>query len=223
MSRIRVMGALLIGAGILVGCGTSGPKASTEMPIDPQTAAALQRSWESTHPGSKAGVVDAVLPARRYVSVSGLPLDEIQKGTVVSVLDQRQRVVVSGVVEDKRNGRLQVNYEPVPPGERDPRIGDLAVWFPGGQAAPPESVQPSAGQSAEVPMTQPADNMPRENPPTGAPATQPAENPAPTTQPAPASPTGNAPANANEPANANGNAGNPGTPGATSQQPDLNK
>jgi hypothetical protein len=193
------------------------------MANDQQTAAGLQRSWESMHPGSHAGVVDAVLPARRLASIGNLPTNQIQEGTVISILDDRQHSLVSGVVVARHGNDVHIRYEALPAGERDPRIGDLAVWFPGGQAVPPESVQPGAGQSAEIPMTQPAESMPRENPPTGAPATQPTENPAPTTQPAPASPTGNAPANANEPANANGNAGNPGTPGGASQQPDLNK
>lgn len=238
MSRIRVMGALLVGAGFLVGCNagnSSGPKGSAQMANDQQTAAGLQRSWESTHPGSHAGVVDAVLPARRLASISNLPTNQIQEGTVISILDDRQHSLVSGVVVARHGSDVHIRYDALSGGERDPRIGDLAVWFPGGQAMPPESVQPGAGQSAEVPMTQPADNMPRENPATNAPpannppdstvpTTQPTENPAaPTTQPAPAGPTGNAPANANEPANANGNAGNSGTPGGASQQPDLNK
>lgn len=229
MFRIRAVGALLMSAGVLVGCGTSGPKASTEMPTDQQTAAALQRSWESTHPGSKAGVVDAVLPARRYVSVAGLPLDEIQKDTVVSILDQRQRIIVSGVVIDKQSGRLQVNYEAVPGGERDPRIGDLVVWFPSGQAVPPEPVQPGANPSAEVPATQPAENMPRENPATQPANIPPVENPPPATQPAgnPAAPAtqpaGGTTSNANEPANASGTTGNTGTTGANQQVPDVNK
>ena len=219
MFRIRAVGALLMSAGVLVGCGTSGPKASTEMPTDQQTAAALRRSWESSHPGSRVGVVDEILPARRYVSVAGLPLDEIQKGTVVSVLDQRQRIIVSGVVIDKLSGRLQVNYEPVSAGERDPRIGDLVVWFPGEPAVVPEAVQ-GTPNPAEIPATQPADNMPRENPATNPPPANnpPAESPAPATQPA-----SGAASNANEPANASGTNGNTGTTGANQQVPDVNK
>lgn len=233
MFRIRAVGALLMGAGILVGCGnTSGPKASTEMPTDQQTAAGLQRSWESTHPGSRAGVVDAVLPARRLASVSNLPINEIPDGTVISILDQQQHTLVSGVVVAHRGGDVHIRYEALGPGERDPRAGDLAVWFPGGPAVAPEAVQPGANPSPEIPATQPADNMPRENPATNAPPANnpPAESPAPTTQPTgnPAAPatqpaSGGAASNANEPANASGTTGNTGTTGANQQSTDLNK
>jgi hypothetical protein len=234
MFRIELAGALLLGATVLVGCGNmSGPKASTEMSTDQQTAAALQRSWESTHPGSKAGVVDAVLPARRLASVSNLPVNEIPDGTVISILDQRQHTLVSGVVVAHRGGDVHIRYEALASGERDPRMGDLAVWFPGGPAVLPESVQPGAVPSTEIPMTQPADNMPRENPATTAPPANnpPAESPAPATQPAaPATQPATEPAtggttstNPNEPANAAGTTGNTGTTGANQRSPDLNK
>lgn len=218
MSRIRVVGALLLGAGFLVGCNTgnvSGPRASAPIATDPQTAAGLQRSWEATHPGSRAGVVDAVLPARRLASVSNLPINEIPDGTVLSILDDRQNALVSGVVVAHHGSDVHIRYNALASGERDPRIGDLAVWFPGGPAVPPESVQP--GPPMEAPTTAPSQDL-------TVPATQPAENPAaPTTERTTGNPTSGGPANANEPANANGAAGNTGTSGGTAQPTDLNK
>src|SRR5947209_180379 len=75
MFSIRAVGVVLAGS-LLMGChsgNVSGPNASTQMPTDQQTAAGLLRSWEATHPGSHAGVVDAVLPARRLASVTDPP------------------------------------------------------------------------------------------------------------------------------------------------------
>ena len=219
----RAVAVMAMGA-CLVGCGSSngsGPRASAQMPTDQQTAAGLLRSWESTHPGSRAGVIDAVLPARRLISVADLPVNEVQEGTVISILDERQRALVSGVVVARHGNDVHIRYEALPAGERDPRVGDLAVWFPGGQAVPPESVEPGATtQPTGSPATQPADQMPRENPPTNAPATQPADTGAPVTQPAGA--TGGT-TTGTEPANAGGTSGNTGATGGTQPPADLNK
>jgi len=199
MFSIRAVGVVLAG-GLLLGChsgNVSGPNASAQMPTDQQIAAGLLRSWESTHPGSRAGVVDAVLPARRLASITDLPVNEIPDGTVITILDDRQQTLVSGVVVARRGSDLHMTYEALSGGQRDPRVGDLAVWFPGGQAVAPETMQPGA---TTQPVAAPADNMPRENPPANAPnttippATQPAsggDNAAPlTTQPSGNVPTG---------------------------------
>ena len=235
MFSIRVVGVALAG-GLLLGChsgNVSGPNASTSVPTDQQAAAGLLRSWESTHPGSHAGVIDAVLPARRLASIADLPVNEIPEGTVVTILDDRRQTLVSGVVVARKGSDVHIRYEPLAGGERDPRVGDLAVWFPGGEMVAPETMQPGTTQPAGAPP----ENMPATNPPAGtnppppppaAPATQPSDN---ATPPA-TQPTGTTGAAAATPDNASNTTGTTGNTGATTgntgattgnQQPEVNK
>lgn len=230
--------------GLLLGCQptpVTSPQASAPaMPSDEASRAQVAQSWRATHPGSEVGVVNAVLPARRLVSVAGLPLDQVQSGNVISILLDRQGgSTIEAVVVSKDRGFAQLAYQSPSAGQRDPQDGDLAVWFPGGPSIPPSSIQPTGeppmtepatGNVAIPPATQPANEtappMPTKEP--APPATEPA---APATQPAAASEGTGA---ATEPASGAGTAsqpaGNPGAqggtetpPAGTQEKPDLNK
>lgn len=228
MFSMRAAGGMVLAGGLLVGCHqpkVTNPTASALMPANEATAASLVESWQATHPGAHAGVVDAVLPARRMASVADLPANQITNGTVITILNNRQQTLVSGVVIAKSGGDVQIEYEPLAGGERDPQVGDLAVWFPGGPAVAPTMLPPGAGQPVQPPATEPAPGMPPENTTNPPPAAQPAETPAaPTTQPSGGAGATAAPSNGSEPAATGGGA----TPGTTAGNPptapaELNK
>lgn len=205
MFLFRAAGVVLMG--ILIG-GCQQPQAAQPPmagePTGEEAAAALAQSWRATHPGTEVGVVNAVLPARRELSVAGLPPDRVQSGNVVTILLNGQGTsTVEAVVIDKNRGPsgnqyVQLTYQPLGPGQRDPRLGDLAVWFPGGEslAMPPAETQPTM-QPETQPTTMPAE-PPRLPPATqestpsapaeAMPATQPTA--APESQPAATEPAG---------------------------------
>lgn len=233
MVFLRVAGWVAIG-GLLAGCqsGKQGPQAASAEPMGQQSAAQIEQSWRAANPGSQVGVVNAVLPARRMISVADLPYSDVKKGDVVTVLlDPRGNSTIEAVVVNKNSGYLQLAYRELQPGQRDPRLGDLAVWYPGGQAVPPRAVQPELAEpanrptneaAAPAPTTQPAARMENTQAPadnavpaahTARPTTQPArtgsdaggQGAPPTTQPSTNAPTP---------------AENPAPP---AKQPELNK
>lgn len=192
----RAAGLLLFG-GLIAGCQSgSQPRASAQgEPPGEQAGAALAQSWRASHPGTEVGIVNAVLPARHEAQVAGLPVNQMREGDVVSILLNGQGTsTISGRVFDKRYGYVQLDYDSPQAGQRDPRDGDLVVWFVGGAAVPPPPGEPTAAppttqetvtapmpettappttQEAAPPATQPAaapEQMPKENaaPPTGA-------------------------------------------------------
>jgi len=221
MFLFRAAGLVLI-AVLIAGCQqpqVAQPSTAME-PTSEQAAAALAQSWRATHPGTEVGVVNAVLPARRELSVAGLPADRVQPGNVITILLNGQGTsTVEGVVIDKNPGPsgtryVQLTYQPLGAAQRDPRLGDLAIWFPGGESVPPAPTQGPETQPTTMPVepvnlppaTQeaapaaPQEAMPPSTQPAAAPQTQPA---APETQPAatePASAAGGPPTTTETPA-----------------------
>ena len=216
MFLFRAAGLVLMA--ILIG-GCQQPQAAQPPMAEPtgeEAAAALAQSWRASHPGTEVGVVNAVLPARRELSVAGLPPDRVQAGNVVTILLNGQgSSTVEAVVIDKNRGPsgnqyVQLVYQPLGPSQRDPHLGDLAVWFPGGEsiAMQPAETQPTMQSETQPtampaepprlpPATQeaapaaPAEAMPPATQPTAAPETQPAAMPETqpaATEPAPAGP-----------------------------------
>lgn len=201
MFLIRAAGLVFM-ATLIGGC-QQPPAAQPPMaePTSEEAAAALAQSWRASHPGTEVGVVNAVLPARRELSVAGLPSDRVQPGNVVTILLNGQGTsTVEAVVIDKNRGPsgnqyVQLMYQPLGPSQRDPHLGDLAVWFPGGESIamqPPETqpttmpaeapnLPPATQEAAPAAPAAPAEAMPATQP-TAAPETQPAA--APETQPA---------------------------------------
>lgn len=157
----RAAGMIVAGS-LLAGCAGNArqtPKASAPLgSVDETQVNNLEQSWRAAHPGSLVGHVNAVDPSRRVLSVSGLPLDQVHAGDVISILQNGQaNDVISARVFGKANGYLQLDYGPLQPGQGQPRDGDLAVWFSAGltqneQAGAAAGVNP-ATQGAVSPET----------------------------------------------------------------------
>lgn len=187
-------GGVFAAAGCAHHAGT--PKASA--PITPapdeQTMAGLEQSYRQAHPDALIGHVNAVLPDRHVASIAGLPVDQIHRGDVVTILAGAQETGgIAARVYDKSQGYVQVDYGSVQAGQPDPRLGDLAVRFPGGAMVPASpSETGTTGVTVTPATTQPVTTPETTTPPPAAPpATAPAqpttETPAPVT-PAPATP-----------------------------------
>src|SRR5579884_550977 len=163
MFSIRSLG-VVVAAGLLVGCqqmhGT--PSASVNTSSSGQTVQGVRASFQAANPNSRVGVVNAVLPNRHLVSVADLPLNEIQEGDVLSILNEQGRDLVEGEVIKKTDKWVQVRYMDLPSGARDPRPGDLAAWIPGGPKVANVESQRGNAINPGAPVTQEA------NPPTGA-------------------------------------------------------
>jgi len=151
-------GAIVIGS-LLFGCSGSGsgsgPKASapagaTLSSSDQQTAAELQRTYRASHPGQQVGYVNAVDPARRIISVAGIPSDMVRPGAIMSVLTSGGGTV-QAVAYAHDYGYVQLRYEPLGPGQAAPSTGELAVWNPGGQVVIPEAIPPVGAPTTTAP------------------------------------------------------------------------
>lgn len=181
----RAAGVIVVGS-LMAGCAQQQretPKASAPVAsMDPAAVANLEQNWRETHPGSLVGHVNAVDPERHVLQVTGLPLDRIHEGDVISILLNGQgNSVVPARVYDKRDGFVQMDYGPVQPGQSVPREGDLAIWFSGG-LTPNEQAQVTSGLPTPAPATQPSGTIPEApatTPPPPAPITPPNETTAP--------------------------------------------
>lgn len=238
----RAAGAMVMGCLMAGGCmqheRQTPPASATIPPMDPAAVASLEQSWRETHPGSLVGHVNAVDPERHVLQVTGLPLDKVHDGDVISILLNGQaNSVVPAKVFDTRDGFVQMDYGPLQAGQSDPRDGDLAIWFSAG-LTPNEESATIAGVNTAPAATQPAGTTPEmpatTPPPAGTPTPPPAETPAspsngtaaPTTTPAAPAPTeSNPPAATPAPAPAPGaGAGTPPPPAPDNKVPaDLNK
>jgi hypothetical protein len=221
MAWKRAAGLVLAGGVFVAGCTHQAtPKASAPItPVaDEQTMAALEQSYHQAHPDALIGRVNAVLPDRHIASISGLPLDQIHRGDVVTILVGGQESGgVAARVYDTAAGYAQVDYGSIQAGQPDPRIGDLAVRFPGGVMVPP---RPSEGGAVSVsPTTQPG--APAETP-TAPPSTPPVTTPE-TTTPPPAPATTPAPAPGTQPGAATPTPGTTETPTAPAPAPEPEK
>jgi len=165
MFSIRAVAVLLAG-GLIVGCQTQShtPAASVAVqPVSEESIADLEQSWRASHPGTQIGHVNAVATDSRIVSATGLPLGDIRIGDVVTILlDTQGSSTVTATVFGKNSGFVQLDYGALRPGQGDPRIGDLVVWYPGGPVAP------AASDVAAPPVTPPAAPMPEPAPPAAA-------------------------------------------------------
>jgi len=171
VSRRTRAAALIVVGGLMAGCQhnrqqqqqqeqSSQPSASTLSPMDQQAAAQLQRTYRNSHPGSEVGVVNAALPDRHIISVTGIPLDRIQIGDVVNVMaGGANGGLVPAVVYSKSSGYVQLRYQPLSAGQTDPAAGNLAVWTPGGAVVPPEAIAPR-GDVTVPPAAPPPTTMP---------------------------------------------------------------
>jgi hypothetical protein len=162
--------------------------------MDPGAVAGLEQSWRESHPGSLIGHVNAVLSDRHVLSVTGLPLDQIHAGDVVSILlNGTGSSVVPARVYDKSSGFAQLEYGPLQAGQATPREGDLAIWYATGTSGSDQSMSAGASSGA-MPAAQPGATTP-EMPPAPAPATPTAPPPETTAPPATPAPTTPPPAN----------------------------
>jgi hypothetical protein len=193
----RAAGLILAGGVFaMAGCAhqAATPKASAPItpPPDEQTMAGLEQSYHQAHPDALIGHVNAVLADRHVASIAGLPLDQMHRGDVVTILAGGQESGgIAARVYDKADGFVQVDYGSVQAGQPDPRLGDLAVRFPGGAMVPASpSESGTTGVTVTPATTQPATTLETTTPPPPPPAAPPATVPAqPTTEtPAPATP-----------------------------------
>src|SRR5207302_7060421 len=167
-----------------LGCQHLPPWASTQVPPGSQTLQGVRASFQTANPNSRVGVVNAALPARHMVSVADLPLNEIQEGDVLSILNEQGRDLVEGEVIKKTDRWVQVRYLDLPPGSRDPRPGDLVAWVPGGPRVNPKETGTAINPAAPVPQDV-SPQPPATEPSPAQPAEPPAANPnAPETMPA---------------------------------------
>jgi hypothetical protein len=225
----KAAAGVIVAGTILAGCApkpADTPKASAAgQPMDEGAVSTLEQSWRASHPGSLIGHVNAVAPDRHILSVTGLPLDQIHEGDIVTILPNGQtNNVISAKVFGKENGFAQLEYS----GGAEPRQGDLAIWY---TAAANDEASTAAGTNAALPTTQPGatvPEMPAPAPTTPTPAptpTAPPETtPPPPTTPAPTPPAPTTPAPTPPPAPGNGTPTAPPTPPADNKLPsDLNK
>ena len=177
MLFLRTASVIVLGASIVLGAMLAGCQSMA-------ASQAAARKIQAANPGARVGVVDQVLPDKPWVSVQGLPADQIDPGMVVTIVDQRQNTLANGVVEGNQRARqgprVQVKYQPPGIARRDPKRGDLVVWFPQGkapaieQAGEQEIPQPTA-QEATQRMR--AHQMLESSPPISAPSSGPATQP----------------------------------------------
>jgi hypothetical protein len=192
MFSLRSLGVVVI-SGLLLGCQQtkSTPSASVGTSTGGQTLQGVRASFQAANPNSRVGVVNAVLPNRHLVSIADLPLNEIQEGDVLSILNEQGRDLVEGEVLKKTDRWVQVRYMDLPAGQRDPRPGDLAAWIPGGARVVTSESQrgnainpaaPARTDTAAPTGTEPqptgTEPQPAAPPPATEPAAQPTEPPA---------------------------------------------
>jgi hypothetical protein len=219
----RAAGVIVAGT-LLAGCAQhpkETPKASAIVPpMDESAVAGLEQSWRSAHPGSLVGHVNAVDPGRHVLSVTGLPMEQVHNGDVISILlDGQGNSVVPARVYDHRDGFVQMDYGPLQAGQGDPQQGNLAVWFSSGPTAADQAAP--AGVSTPMPTTQPGAAAPEMTAP---PAAPPPAAAVPQTTPLPAAPSAAAPppADASTPP-ATAPASTPAPPADNKLPSDLNK
>jgi hypothetical protein len=144
MFAARVMATVTLG-GLIAGCQQT-PKTPPPSSLNTSDTMALSQraaSYRAAHPGSEVGLVNAVLPERRIVSVEGLPVDRIKSGDVLTILGGNGKTPMEAVVYSQSSGYVQVRYEPLPAGQLDPMAGDLAVWYPARAGTPMSEVTPT--------------------------------------------------------------------------------
>src|SRR6185312_5497817 len=190
MFSVRAIGLLMVG-GLAVGCGSNThngpPQAAAQVESASQVnSGALERSWQAANPGSRVGQINAVLPARRWIQVTDLPRGEVNRGDVVTILlDPTGSSTVGAVVRAKEYGYVQLSYPPLQAGQRDPAVGDLAVWYPGGAGVPAGALQPgrpgvTMSPPANTTATMPPPRQPAMENPNPPAATPPATSAPPT-------------------------------------------
>ena len=64
-------------------------------------------SYRAAHPGSEVGLVNAVLPERRIVSVEGLPGQRIKNGDVLTILGGNGKTPIEAVVYAESSGFVE--------------------------------------------------------------------------------------------------------------------
>ena len=228
----KAAAGMIVAGTMLAGCAPKAadtPKASAAaQPMDEGAVANLEQSWRQAHPGSLIGHVNGVLPERHVLSVTGLPLDQIHEGDIVTILPNGQtNNVISAKVYSKENGFAQLEYRG---GATEPRQGDLAIWYAAGAN---DEASTAAGTNAAAPTTQPGvttpetptpvPTVPTPAPTTPAPTAPPETTPTPPTTPAPTTPT-TPPAPTPAPGNGTSTPTPPPTPPADNKLPsDLNK
>lgn len=194
VAAIGSVGVLLVGGMLVAGCQAHSqtPKAAAAAPPDESTVANLEQSYRSAHPDALIGHVNAVDPGRHILSVAGLPLDQIHRGDVVSVLvGGQENNPVTANVYDKSSGYVQMDYGQLQAGQPEPRIGDLAVRFLNGASVPPSAADltttggPPGTQPTTMPEMPAAPSTPPAAPPVTPPTTSPETTPPPAAPPAP--------------------------------------
>jgi len=188
-SRKTLVAALIVAGGLVAGChpkqsATPAASTSTLSSADQATIAQLQRNYRASHPGTEVGVVNAAIPERHVISVTGIPLDRIRVGDVVTIMSGGESGAVPAVVYAKADGYVQLRYQPLPAGQAPPSSGNLAVWSPGGAAVPPDAIAPPG--ETRAPLAPAGETLaPARSPaPMPPPATMPMTDVAPATRPA---------------------------------------
>lgn len=196
----RLVVAAMATTMLLAGC-QSTPKKTEAPPADTQMLNMVRQQISASDPGALVGRVIAVEPhGRPFAAVSDVPAEQFHDGDPITFVDSRREVLTHGFVRRVVDNTVHVEWLPpvtVPSGSttaspRAPRVGDLAVRYPGAVQQAPETT-PSAAPvppptTAETTTTPPTTNPPppapdnpaSPTPDTAAPATQPME----ATQPA---------------------------------------
>jgi hypothetical protein len=87
----------------------------------------IRSSYDKVDPGARVGRVIAVLPADQLVAVGELTPNEFHLGDTFTLIDSKQNILTRGKVVAITKDALHIKYQPLPAGQRDPIIGDLAV------------------------------------------------------------------------------------------------
>jgi hypothetical protein len=142
-------GAALI---LMAGCAKSGES----VPATPAMVRTIRQQVATTNPSALVGVVIAVEPkGRPFAAVGDVPAQEFHEGDPIAFIDSNQNELTHGIVRRVVADAVHVEWFKPTNGQREPRVGDLAVRY----------------RATTVPMTStpPPPPNPSEPPPTTAP------------------------------------------------------
>jgi hypothetical protein len=122
--------AIFSGMTLVAGCQHKAPP--SQGPVYPPAipaGAESRKELQKLAPDAVIGQVVAVLREAQLVAVTGIPLNQIKVGDVVTFMGGEPAPVDAGVVKAIVNGAVQVRYDEPPAGGRPPVVGDLVIRF----------------------------------------------------------------------------------------------
>src|SRR4051794_36111006 len=134
------------------GCAKNGEA----VPASPAKVREIRQQVATTNPSALVGVVIAVEPkGRPFAAVGDVPAQEFHEGDPIAFIDSNQNELTHGIVRRVVADAVHVEWFKPTNGQREPRVGDLAVRY----------------RATTVPMmsTPPPPQNPSEPPPTTAP------------------------------------------------------